>query len=86
MTAPVILAAARSPFGARHGALAGIAPADLLAEVLSGLLARCDVDPTDLDEVLGLSHRVMVLSRGRQRGILDRSEADHVSVMERAIT
>lgn len=52
MTAPVILAAARSPFGARHGALAGMAPADLLAEVLSGLLARCDVDPTDLDEVL----------------------------------
>lgn len=41
---------------------------------------------SDLDEVLGLSHRVMVLSRGRQRGILDRSEADHVSVMERAIT
>ena len=27
---------------------------------------------SDLDEVLGLSHRVMVLSRGRQSGILDR--------------
>lgn len=52
MTAPVILAAARSPFGTRHGVLAGVAPADLLAEVLSGLLARYDVDPTDLDEVL----------------------------------
>lgn len=52
MTAAVILAAARSPFAARHGALAQMAPADLLAEVLSGVLALCDVDPTDLDEVL----------------------------------
>jgi ribose transport system ATP-binding protein len=39
---------------------------------------------SDLEEVLGLSHRVMVLSRGRQRGILDRSEASNVAVMELA--
>ena len=39
---------------------------------------------SDLDEVLGLSHRVMVLSRGRNRGILDHTEANRISVMERA--
>jgi ribose transport system ATP-binding protein len=39
---------------------------------------------SDLDEVLGLSHRVMVMSRGRQMGILARGEATPVSVMEMA--
>ena len=39
---------------------------------------------SDLEEVLGLSHRVLVLSRGRQRGILDREEASNVAVMELA--
>ena len=39
---------------------------------------------SDLEEVLGLSHRVMVMSRGRQMGILDRGEATPVSVMEMA--
>jgi ribose transport system ATP-binding protein len=39
---------------------------------------------SDLEEVLGLSHRVMVLARGRQRGILDRGEASNVAVMELA--
>ncbi len=39
---------------------------------------------SDLDEVLGLSHRVMVLSRGQNRGILNHTEANRVSVMERA--
>ena len=39
---------------------------------------------SDLDEVLGLSHRVMVLSRGMNRGILDHTQANRVSVMERA--
>ena len=41
---------------------------------------------SDLDEVLGLSHRVMVLSRGRNRGILGREQAGRVSVMELATT
>jgi len=41
---------------------------------------------SDLDEVLGLSHRVMVLSRGRNRGVLDREAAGRVSVMELATT
>ncbi len=41
---------------------------------------------SDLEEVLGMSHRVMVLSRGRQRGILTRDAANSVSVMELATT
>ena len=39
---------------------------------------------SDLDEVLGLAHRVMVLSRGLNRGILAHGEANRISVMERA--
>jgi ribose transport system ATP-binding protein len=41
---------------------------------------------SDLDEVLGLSHRIMVLSRGRNRGILGHTDADRVAVMELATT
>jgi ribose transport system ATP-binding protein len=41
---------------------------------------------SDLDEVLGLSHRVLVLSRGRQRGVLEAAAANHISVMELATT
>jgi len=39
---------------------------------------------SDLEEVLGLSHRVLVLSRGRQTGILSAAEATSVRVMELA--
>jgi ribose transport system ATP-binding protein len=39
---------------------------------------------SELEEVLGLSHRILVLSRGRQMGILDRAEADSVAVMRLA--
>ncbi|GDY57519.1 sugar ABC transporter [Streptomyces violaceusniger] len=39
---------------------------------------------SDLDEVLGLSHRVLVLSRGRPRGILQAAEATDASVMRLA--
>jgi ribose transport system ATP-binding protein len=36
---------------------------------------------SDLEEVLGLAHRVMVLARGRQMGVLDRTDANNVAVM-----
>jgi ribose transport system ATP-binding protein len=39
---------------------------------------------SDLEEVMGLSHRVMVLARGRSQGILPRGEATNVAIMERA--
>ena len=41
---------------------------------------------SDLDEVLGLSHRVMVLARGESRGILAREEASGPRVMELAVS
>jgi ribose transport system ATP-binding protein len=38
-----------------------------------------------LEEVLGLSHRVMVMSRGEARGVLPRAEVDSSKVMELAV-
>jgi ribose transport system ATP-binding protein len=58
-------------------------------EVIASLARRgmaVVVVSSDLDEVLGLAHRVMVLSRGVNRGILDREKADRVAVMELATT
>ena len=40
---------------------------------------------SDLDEVLGLSHRVVVLSRGEARGVLPKAEATSERVMELAV-
>ncbi|TNF83409.1 sugar ABC transporter ATP-binding protein [Pseudomonas sp. ICMP22404] len=56
-------------------------------EVIAGLAATgmaVIVVSSDLDEVLGLSNRVMVMSRGRQIGILNREQATPVAVMELA--
>jgi ribose transport system ATP-binding protein len=39
---------------------------------------------SDLEEVLGLSHRVLVLARGRPHGILPREEASNVAIMKLA--
>jgi ribose transport system ATP-binding protein len=39
---------------------------------------------SELEEVLGLSHRVLVLARGKSKGILDRTEATDVAVMHLA--
>ncbi|KMW57642.1 Ribose ABC transport system, ATP-binding protein RbsA [Candidatus Rhodobacter oscarellae] len=39
---------------------------------------------SDLEEVLGVSNRVMVMAQGKQAGILDRNDANDVSVMELA--
>ncbi|TIU70628.1 MAG: sugar ABC transporter ATP-binding protein, partial [Mesorhizobium sp.] len=56
---------------------------DVIADLARSGMAVVVVS-SDLEEVLGLAHRVLVLSRGRQRGILDRSEASNVAVMELA--
>ena len=40
---------------------------------------------SELEEVLGLSHRVLVMSEGRQRGILSRAEATPDRVMALAV-
>jgi ribose transport system ATP-binding protein len=39
---------------------------------------------SDLEEVLGVSNRILVLAQGKQAGILNRDEANDVSVMELA--
>ncbi len=56
---------------------------DLIAELARAGMAVVIVS-SDLDEVLGLSHRVLVLARGRQMGILEREAASSVAVMELA--
>jgi ribose transport system ATP-binding protein len=57
-------------------------------DVIVGLAAQgmaVIVVSSELEEVLGLSHRVMVLARGRQKGILQRGEASDVAVMHLAV-
>lgn len=39
---------------------------------------------SDLEEVLGISNRILVMSKGRQVGILDRENANDISIMELA--
>ena len=41
---------------------------------------------SDLEEVLGVSSRIMVMAQGKQAGILNREDANDVSVMELATT
>ncbi|NGP04415.1 thiolase family protein [Rhodococcus sp. 14C212] len=54
MTRAVIVDAVRSPVGRgkAQGALAGLHPTDLLAQVLAGLVGRNDLDPGLIDDVL----------------------------------
>ena len=54
---------------------------DLIVELAEQGVAVVVVS-SDLEEVLGVSNRIMVMSEGRQTGILGRGEADDVSVME----
>ncbi len=49
---PLILAAARSPFGLRHGRLASWHPSRLLAEVCKGVISQCEVPPEEIDGVM----------------------------------
>lgn len=63
------------------GARSGIY--DIIAELAEQGVAVIVVS-SDLEEVLGVSNRVLVLAQGNQAGILDRAEANDVSVMELA--
>ncbi|MFV0386534.1 sugar ABC transporter ATP-binding protein [Paracoccus sp. (in: a-proteobacteria)] len=56
-------------------------------EIIHGLAAQgvaVIVVSSDLEEVLGVSNRILVMAAGRATGILDHSEANDVSVMELA--
>jgi acetyl-CoA acyltransferase len=48
----VIIDAVRSPIGKRNGALTGVHPADLSAQVLQALAERAGVEPADIDDVV----------------------------------
>ncbi|MDH6197662.1 acetyl-CoA acyltransferase [Mycobacterium frederiksbergense] len=52
MAEAVIVEAVRSPVGRRNGALSGVHPADLSAQVLNGLVERAGVDPALVDDVI----------------------------------
>jgi ribose transport system ATP-binding protein len=56
---------------------------ETIAELARGGMAVVIVS-SDLEEVLGLSHRVLVLARGLQQGILQAEEASNVAIMELA--
>ena len=58
---------------------------EVIAELARAGMAVIVVS-SDLDEVLGLSHRVMVLARGESRGVLACDEADGPRVMELAVS
>lgn len=56
-------------------------------EIIHGLAEQgvaVIVVSSDLEEVLGVSNRILVMAAGRQAGILDHSEANDVSIMELA--
>lgn len=56
-------------------------------EIISGLAEQgvaVIVVSSDLEEVLGVSNRILVMAAGRQAGILDHEQANDVSVMELA--
>ena len=52
MAVPVILAAIRTPFGKRGGAFRDTRPDALLAHALKGVVARADVDPARVEDVV----------------------------------
>src|ERR687894_1871500 len=52
MTEVVIVEAVRSPVGRRNGGLSTVHPADLLATVLSELVTRSGIDPTEVGQVV----------------------------------
>lgn len=53
MTASYVYEAVRTPFGRYAGALSGVRPDDLAAEVLKALLERVpDLDPAQIDDVI----------------------------------
>ena len=56
---------------------------DVIADLAKKGMAVIMVS-SDLEEIIGLSHRIMVLARGQNQGILSREEATHVKVMELA--
>ncbi|MCV7357490.1 thiolase family protein [Mycolicibacterium fluoranthenivorans] len=52
MAEAVIVEAVRAPVGRRNGALSGVHPSELSAQVLNGLVQRAGIDPALVDDVI----------------------------------
>ncbi len=50
---PVVVAAVRTPIGRRRGALSGLHAAEILGAALTGLIARAELDPALVEQVIG---------------------------------
>jgi acetyl-CoA C-acetyltransferase len=50
---PVVVAAVRTPIGRRRGALSGLHAAEILGAALTGLIARAEIDPAIVEQVIG---------------------------------
>ena len=83
------VARARSPRGhprrahPRHGRRRPMGIYDIIVGLAEQGVAVVVVS-SDLEEVLGVSNRIVVLAQGKQAGILNRADANDVSVMELA--
>ena len=53
MGTPVIVEATRSPIGKRAGWLSGLHPAELLGATQKALVERADIDPNEVEQVIG---------------------------------
>jgi acetyl-CoA C-acetyltransferase len=78
MPTPVIVDAARTPYGRRGKALAGLHAVELLARTQRGLLDRNGVDPALVDQVVG----GCVTQAGEQSGNVSRMAWLHAGLPE----
>src|SRR5580658_732305 len=53
MPEPVLVEVARTPFGRRGGALAGLKAVELLRHVQEEVIRRAGIDAADVDQVIG---------------------------------
>ncbi len=78
MGTPVIVDAARTPFGRRGGALSGFHPVELLGLAQRGILDRTGVDPALVEQVIG----GCVTQAGEQSGHVVRTAWLHAGLPE----
>ncbi len=76
MPTPVIVDAARTPYGKRGGWLSGLHPAELLGAAQRGLLDRLDLDPALVEQIIG----GCVTQAGEQSGNVTRTAWLHAGL------
>lgn len=73
---PVIIDAARTPFGRRNGWLSGVHAAELLGHAQRGVIARVGLDPESVEQVIG----GCVTPAGEQYGHVTRTSWLHAGL------